>query len=132
MIKGIAHTCYTVRDLDAAIGFYVEKLGLRHGFDFVNDDGVRFGVYLHVGERTFIEMFTGDRAPGNSGSYGHLCLEVDDVARTVEELRAKGVEISDAKMGGDNSWQAWLADPDGNRIELHGYTPDSKQLAAMG
>jgi hypothetical protein len=27
----------------------------------------------------------------------------------------------------DRSHQAWIVDPDGNRIELHGYTPESKQ-----
>jgi predicted enzyme related to lactoylglutathione lyase len=52
---------------------------------------------------------------------------VDDVAAAVKALRAKGVEVTDPKMGTDHSWQAWLSDPDGNRIELHGYTPESKQ-----
>ena len=41
--------------------------------------------------------------------------------------RAQGVEVSDAKLGGDNAWQAWITDPDGNRIELHCYTPQSQQ-----
>ena len=35
-------------------------------------------------------------------------------------------------MGGDNSWQAWTCDPDGNRIELHQYTPESKQTPSLG
>ena len=48
------------------------------------------------------------------------------------ELRARGVEVSDPKLGSDQSWQAWLADPDGNRIELHGYTPDSHQAPSLG
>jgi catechol 2,3-dioxygenase-like lactoylglutathione lyase family enzyme len=128
VIKSLAHVCFTVRDLDAATAFYTDKLGLRRAFDFVNDNGVRFGVYLHVGGRSFIELFTGkhdDQADGPS--FKHICLEVDDVAHTVADLRAKGVEITDAKMGADHSWQAWLADPDGNRIELHGYTPGSWQ-----
>jgi predicted enzyme related to lactoylglutathione lyase len=52
---------------------------------------------------------------------------VDDIEQTVRALRARGVEVSEVKMGGDQSWQAWLADPDGNRIELHQYTPESWQ-----
>jgi predicted enzyme related to lactoylglutathione lyase len=37
------------------------------------------------------------------------------------------LEITTPALGSDGSWQAWLADPDGNRIELHMYTPESKQ-----
>ena len=43
------------------------------------------------------------------------------------ELRAAGVEVTDSKLGFDKSWQAWLTDPDDNRIELHQYTPESQQ-----
>ena len=61
------------------------------------------------------------------GSYRHFCLEVDDFDATVAELRGRGVELSEPQLGSDGSWQCWTADPDGNRIELHGYTPDSRQ-----
>jgi len=128
VITGIAHVCFTCRDLAASEAFYVETVGMRHGFDFVNDEGRRFGVYIHAGERTFIELFEGtlgERAEGQA--YRHVCLEVDDIEATVAEFRARGVEVSDPKLGSDGSWQAWLADPDGNRIELHHYTPESKQ-----
>ncbi len=128
MITALAHACHRVRDLDATIEFYVGKLGLKHAFDFVNDAGERFGVYLHVGGRSFLEFFTGDvSAPPEGGSYMHLCLEVDDLQATVAALREKGVEVTDPTLGSDQSWQSWLSDPDGNRIELHGYTPESRQ-----
>lgn len=133
MITGLAHVCFTCRDLAASEAFYVETLGMRHAFDFVKDDGHRFGVYIHAGERTFIELFEGtlgERADGQA--YRHLCLEVDDIEATVAELRGRGVEVSDPKLGSDQSWQAWLADPDGNRIELHGYTPESRQAPSLG
>ena len=64
-------------------------------------------------------------------SYQHFCLEVDDLTGTVAAMRAHGVEVSDPKTGRDRSLQAWLADPDGNRIELHQYTPQSKQLPSL-
>jgi catechol 2,3-dioxygenase-like lactoylglutathione lyase family enzyme len=128
MIKGLAHVCFTTADLAAAEAFYIQKLGMRHAFDFVRDSGQKYGTYLHVGERTFLELFTGELAERAEGqTYRHLCLEVDDVHRTIQELRAKGVQVGEPKMGRDKSWQAWLTDLDGNRIELHGYTPDSQQ-----
>ena len=128
MIKGLAHVCFTVRDLPRSVEFYCGRLGLRKAFDFTRPDGTVFGVYLKVGPRAFIELFQGEAgAAGARGSYAHLCLEVDDMTRTVAELRSRGVEVSDPVLGCDHSWQAWLADPDGNRMELHAYTPESWQ-----
>ncbi len=127
MITGIAHICYTVSDLDASQAFYCGQLGLKPGFDFVRD-GERFGMYVHVGGRNFIELFVGELTePAEGQTYRHLCLEVDDIQSTVAQLGDKGVEVSEPKMGTDHSWQAWVTDPDGNRIELHHYTPESKQ-----
>ena len=132
MITGLAHVCFTVADLEASIAFYQGKLGFSHAFDFTNNDGKRFGVYLHIGGRNFIELFEGKLdQPAKGQSYRHFCLEVDDIKATASELRSQGVEVSEVKMGSDNSWQAWLTDPDGNRIELHEYTPESKQNVSL-
>ena len=129
MITGLAHVCFIVGDLASSIAFYRDKLGFEPAFEFVRDDGTKFGQYLHIGGRTFIELFQGDPREPNADtmSYRHFCLEVDDIESTVAELRERGVEVSEIATGSDNSRQAWLADPDGNRIELHGYTPESKQ-----
>jgi len=132
MIKGIAHVCYTVKDLERAIRFYCDTLKLKQAFEFRDAKGRRFGVYIHVGGRNFIELFEGELADlKETGSYSHLCLEVDNIETTVKGLREQEIEVSDPKMGGDGSWQAWLADPDRNRIELHQYTTESKQEMAL-
>ena len=34
-------------------------------------------------------------------------------------------------MAADLNWQAWIEDPDGNRIELMQMMPDCLQLAAI-
>jgi catechol 2,3-dioxygenase-like lactoylglutathione lyase family enzyme len=132
VITGIAHNCFIVRDLDAAESFYIEKLGLAHGFDFINAEGRRRGVYLRVGDSSFLELFVGQHDGSQSGSYRHVCLQVDDIAATVAAWRAAGVEVSEPVLEMDLSWQAWLSDPDGNRIELHEYTPESWQVVQGG
>jgi lactoylglutathione lyase len=129
LLNALAHTCYIVRDLDAAEVFYRDRLGLTHAFDFVDDSGARYGVYLHVAGRAFVELFRGDPQPVSGGSYQHLCLEVDDLEAMVTDLRASGVEVTDPFLGSDQSWQSWVSDPDGNRIELHCYTEESLQNA---
>jgi catechol 2,3-dioxygenase-like lactoylglutathione lyase family enzyme len=128
MIKGLAHVCFVVRDLDASIAFYRNILGLNLAFEFRNGAGLRTGAYLHAGDRTFIELFAGQPAATTGGSFRHICLEVDDVAKEVSRLQSHGVTAEAMKLGADKSWQAWVTDPDGNRIELHGYTPESAQL----
>ncbi|MEM3013644.1 MAG: VOC family protein [Candidatus Bathyarchaeia archaeon] len=132
MIKGIAHVCYVVKDLEKAIQFYCGTLKLKLAFEFLDEKGERFGVYIYVGGRNFIELFEGEStSQKETGSYRHLCLETDNIDVTVKELREQKVDVTDPKMGGDGSWQAWLADPDGNQIELHQYTTKSKQEAAL-
>ena len=84
------------------------------------------GVYLKAGNRNFIEIFEGGKT-NERGYILHFCLEVDDIKATVKDLREKGIEASDVTMGEDNSYQAWITDPDGYRFELHEYTPQSKQ-----
>jgi catechol 2,3-dioxygenase-like lactoylglutathione lyase family enzyme len=134
MILGLAHVCFRVADMDRALKFYTETLGFKRAFDFINDKGVRHGVYIKAGSRNFIELFQTDAVtpPADKQSFRHICLEVDDVAKTVVELRGKGVEVSEPKLGLDQSWQAWIKDPDGNAIELHGYTPKSWQVPHLG
>jgi catechol 2,3-dioxygenase-like lactoylglutathione lyase family enzyme len=128
MIATLAHVCFTVKDLAAAEQFYCGVLGLKTAFEFRNDERGRYGVYIKVGPRSFIELFAGNPdAPSEQGSYRHLCLEVDDLAREVKRLRATGLAVSDPFLAMDHSWQAWITDPDGNRIELHQYTPGSWQ-----
>ena len=70
------------------------------------------------------------RTPGSSVSEGqpvshtseawqlNLSVLVDDLAAAVTELRSRGVAIGDPVPVGA-SLQAFVQDPDGNKIELH-------------
>lgn len=128
MIVGIAHACFTVSNLERSIAFYRDGLGLTPAFDFTDENGRRFGLYLHTGRRNFIELFEGQLGErADKQSFRHICLEVDDIQAAVKTLSERGIQVSEVKMGKDHSYQAWIADPDGNRFELHQYTPESWQ-----
>lgn len=139
MIRRLAHLCLFTRDLDRQVSFYRDTLGLGVKFRFAAADGAIFGVYILVGDSTFIEIFDqklaalqwgGDTGPLVAGNrYGHLCLEVSGLADLRAALQGRGVSVSEIRSGLDDSLQAWLADPDGNRIELMEYTNRSAQLA---
>jgi lactoylglutathione lyase len=132
VIKGLSHVCFFVADLKRSLEFYEGKLGLRKAFDLNILGGKIKGAYIHAGARTFIELFQGEVKPAEEGvSYRHFCLEVEGIEDLAAALRQKGVEVTEIKTGTDGSYQAWLFDPDGNRIELHQFTAQSRQTAAL-
>lgn len=127
MIKRLAHINLISTDLARSEHFYCDILGLKRAFSFYKDDQL-FGFYLGTGEMTFIEIFVQPN-PANRDNplIRHFCLEIDDIDGFIADVRAKGGEITDKKLGSDNAWQAWMTDPDGVSIEVMMYTPESSQ-----
>lgn len=138
MIRQLAHLNFVTHDLPRLIDFYVNKLGMQVSFTLDNPQGQPFGYYFGCGNTSFLEFF--DQKMGaevwggkveelTSGTrYRHFCLEVTGLEEYCKILRSKGVEVSEISLGMDNSWQAWITDPDGNQIELMEYGPASLQL----
>ncbi|HSL30421.1 MAG TPA: VOC family protein [Anaerolineales bacterium] len=138
MIRKLAHLNFVTNDLDSIIDFYVNKLGMDIRFTLNNKAGEPFGYYFACGDTTFLEFFDqamasevwgGDVVELNIGTrYKHFCLEITGLDEFCSLLKSKGVEVSEISLGMDNSRQAWIADPDGNTIELMEYGPSSLQL----
>lgn len=129
-IMGIGHVAYNVSNMKASLEFYVGKLGFTHSFSIPRDDGTPWIEYLHVAPGQFIELFYSDEAPAG-GYYNHLCLQVEDCAAAVEALRENGVVIDVMpNQGKDFNIQAWIHDPDGNKIEIMQISPVSPQAKA--
>jgi catechol 2,3-dioxygenase-like lactoylglutathione lyase family enzyme len=131
MIKQIAHICIGATDLAASERFYCEVLGMSKKFRFIRK-GEEFGFYLDAGNGNYIEVFSQDAVEeGKKPVLKHFCLEVDDINAAVQRIAAAGVPVTEKMMGADHSWQAWITDPAGARIELHEYTPASTQLTGV-
>lgn len=128
MITRLAHINILSHDLAETEHFYCDILGLKKGFEF-HKEGNLFGFYLETGEQTYIEVFL-QTAEFESPRplIHHLCLEVADLDTVIADVRSKGAEITDKKMGCDKSWQAWMKDPAGVNIELMQYTAESSQF----
>lgn len=124
MIKQLAHICIRTHSLAETARFYGDGMGLEKGFVFERR-GEPFGFYLKVGQNTFIEVFQG--TPGEEGNIRHVAIEVSDLDGVVARLREHGYEVTEKKLGADHSWQAWVTDPNGVRIEFHEYTEESCQ-----
>jgi len=98
---------YYVSDLERSVQFYRDVLGLRLRS---RDAVARFDV-----DGVLFEL-----APGNQGllsgtGNARLCFLVNDVARTLDELRTKGIP-TDGPHEKSNGVLGCFRDPDGNEI----------------
>jgi lactoylglutathione lyase len=120
------HTMVRVRDLDAALDFYCDKLGLTEVSRIENESGRFTLVFLcapdDVGlakerraplvEITYnwdAEDYTGGR------NFGHLAYAVDDIYAACRRLMDGGVTINRPPRDGH---MAFVRSPDGISIEL--------------
>jgi catechol 2,3-dioxygenase-like lactoylglutathione lyase family enzyme len=109
---GVHHVSVNVSDVEGCARFYTEVLG-GHRRDDRPDFGFG-GAWIDLGGQQLhlIEAPT----PPNLGQ--HFAVQVGDMASVVEELRARGCEVTDPVQVNANL-QAFLEDPAGNVIELH-------------
>lgn len=135
-IVGVGHVAIKVTDLDRSLDYYQKRLGFPEMLRLFNDDGTPWLVYLRITDEQYLEIFPGaenDRAPGwNANGVNHICFTIEDLDGTVARIEAAGITLlSPIKDGLDGNRQAWLEDPDGNRIELMEMSPDCLQLQAI-
>jgi catechol 2,3-dioxygenase len=111
----------TVTDLDRAVGFYQESLGLRLQR---RDDGA---AALGAGEDELVVLYgePGARPAGRHAGLFHYALLFparEELARAVQRLVATRTPISGASDHGVSE-AIYLSDPDGNGIELYADRP---------
>ncbi len=102
MIRRIQHIGIAVRNLDAAIPFYRDVLGLTFvGLETVEEQKIRAAVF-QVGESTIevIESTSPDGPVGkfiekNGEGFHHVCFQVDDAAAALAGAKGRGVRLID-------------------------------------
>lgn len=115
------HTMLRVRDLDAALTFFVDHLGLRLDRRSDYPDGRFTLVFLSTGapgDAAQVELtYNWDQAePYPTGRFfGHLAYAVDDIYATCARLQAAGVTIHRPPRDGR---MAFIKSPDGHSVEL--------------
>lgn len=135
-INGVGHIAIKVTNLDRTLDYYVNKLGFSEMLRLNKDDGSVWLVYLQITDDQFLEVFPGaelDRAPGwDANGMNHLCLTVDNIEAVVAQIDKLGLKLLlPLQTAADGNRQAWLEDPDGNRIELMEMAPDCLQAKAI-
>jgi lactoylglutathione lyase len=115
------HIAIYTRDLVRLEAFYTQVLGFpavrrwdSAGIVFV-DAG---GLWLELTRQDAPDDGTLPRALDQGVGINHLALQVDDVDRSFQELVEQGVRVLSAPLDYENMRVAFLADPDGNVLEL--------------
>ena len=112
---------YLVHDVDAAVDFYVTKLGFtltqRMGpaFAIVGRDDLALWV---SGPRTSAAQSMPDGRTPQPGGWNRLVIEVADLEALVAELRASGSTFRNDPVRGPGGTQILVEDPSGNPVEL--------------
>jgi len=120
MIVKLAHVCIHSDDLPATEAFY-GYLGINRTFEFRNLENELIGMYLEFGDNTYIEIVKVSERE-KQGIINHFAIEVEDVEAVHNTLVGKGVEVTEKRLGGDNTWMVTCHDPNGIFIEFHEYT----------
>jgi lactoylglutathione lyase len=124
------HTMLRVRDLDAALDFFCNKLGLVEVSRRPDEKGRYTNVFLGAPEDKglIVDGKRGRSAPlleltynwdtedyGEARYFGHLAFEVDDIYTTCDRLMKGGITINRPPRDGV---MAFVRSPDNQSIEL--------------
>ena len=99
-VKQINHVAVVVEDMDKALSFWRDALGMElHGLRdvpaeksqvaFLPLSGSEVELVQPTTDDSGIAKYLAKRGPGMH----HLCLEVDDIAGMLSELKSKGVRL---------------------------------------
>lgn len=121
----ILHTMLRVGELDRAINFYTEVLGMHLLRKSENPEYKYTLAFLGYGsnpEHAEIELTYnwGVSSYEIGTAYGHIAIAVEDIVRTCELVRSKGGNITrePGPVKGGSTVIAFVQDPDGYKIEL--------------
>jgi catechol 2,3-dioxygenase-like lactoylglutathione lyase family enzyme len=111
-----------VKDVDASIAFYTEKVGFHLDHDVQPGNGMRIVQLTPPGSACSIAFGIG---MGDMNTVSGVHLVVKDVAKAREMLTQKSVDVSDIQDFGGGVKSAYFSDPDGNSWELQEIAPDA-------
>ncbi len=127
LLKRVSHVCLATPDLDRILAFYCGLLGCRIIHSFQRPGTEVYGVFVLVGEGTFLEIFKGPEPPGLPGCIRHFCFQVEDIQRVARRLEAAGIPAQVKEGRTDHVLLLEIDDPDGRRLEFHQIVPGSMQ-----
>jgi predicted enzyme related to lactoylglutathione lyase len=130
IVTGVDFVSVPTKDLDAAMDFYGNVLGLPRSSVWQREGHPAMGAEFETGTVTIAVIatdlidieFTPNKVP--------IALRVDDVAAARAELESRGVTFQGEIIDSGVCHQALFQDPDGNSLDLHHrYAPFARDAA---
>ncbi len=128
MIKRVHHVGVVVRDMEQAMRFYRDLLGLPvHKVEVLHEQGVKAALLtLGSSEIELLEPVVTDNGVARylerrGEGLHHICFEVDDVERELAGLQARGTEMIDQQTRSGIAGRICFLHPnamDGALVEL--------------
>ena len=118
MIKQIKFVSVPVADQDRALDFYTEKLGFTIITDQPFDDKQRWLELRVPKAETRVVLFASDEEKDRIGTFMNMSYTCDDLHKTYEELKARGVEFESPPKKEHWGSYAIFKDSEGNSFVL--------------
>jgi predicted enzyme related to lactoylglutathione lyase len=115
MFKKVAFTMYPVIDMARARRFYEETLGLSVSSNYEE----RWVEYDLPGGGCFAITTMAEGVSPSSNSGGSIAFEVENLAKLVKDLKAKGVKFKLDVFETPVCKMAVVIDSEGNALTLH-------------
>jgi predicted enzyme related to lactoylglutathione lyase len=116
MIKRLKFVSIPTGDQDRAVKFWTEKVGFKVAAD---EPGAQRWIELKIpGAETFVVLFTPEGQEDRIGTPFNGAFAADDVKKTYEQLKKRGVEFTQGPMKQPWGEYAVFKDPDGNTFVL--------------
>lgn len=123
------HVGIYTKDFDESMRFYTQTVGLREAFSIKDKDGKPTLTYLQINKDTFLELAPATAA--RPAGLSHIGIWPENLSATVAALRSRGVKIDDPRTGSTKTSITNVTDPDGVRLELLDFLPDSLPRKAI-
>ncbi|KAJ2896054.1 Lactoylglutathione lyase [Coemansia aciculifera] len=134
------HTMYRVKDPRVSIKFYTEVLGMTL-LEEHHSNEAKFSLYfvgykdpassglVRLARQGLLELthnhgteddasFAYNTGNGDGGGYGHIAITVDDLHAACKRFDNMGVKFIKRPEDGRMKHIAFIADPDGYRVEI--------------
>ena len=107
-----------VKDQEKALDFYTNKLGFEVLSNEPMGEKMRWIEVAPPGAETRLSLFTPPGLEDRIGTFSQIVFHCDDIRKTYEELRARGVEFTQEPKEQPGGVMAQFVDLDGNKFVL--------------
>ena len=124
------HVAFKVADTERSVRWYADAFGAKKIYH-VEAQGERPELmFLEFANGQCIELFPGGKnmlaSPPDPIGYIHFCLVLDNLEQALEYLAKMNIKPERKFIGRAKQRIAFVADPDGNSIELMEIPPESE------